>query len=319
MKRLLVCLLCVGCGGRGAIVTPKETPNIFTLPTKPVCEQDYADPVAVANLGEPALLEVSGMVASPTHKGVLWMHNDSGDDARIFAISTEGAPLGTLKFPDVEARDFEDIAAAPCPDLSGPCIYVADTGDNNLEREFLVVYAVREPTEVSPEKPLPEDAASDYVWRFPVVPAPQANIEAFIVLPDATAMIFFEKSEEDARSFIYPAPWTPNESFTLQEVARFDPPGVDVPFGHFITGADIHPTAKRLLIRTYSGVFEAKLEGASAADVDAITFDEVFVGAIDEPQGEAVAYDEEGTGIWTVSESPSKDPGQPLHHVACNE
>ena len=41
-------------------------------------------------------MKASGIIASRAQKGVLWSHNDRGDDARIFAISEEGADLGML-------------------------------------------------------------------------------------------------------------------------------------------------------------------------------------------------------------------------------
>lgn len=40
-----------------------------------------------------AISESSGLVASRTHDGVFWTHNDSGDAPRIFAIDRSGALL----------------------------------------------------------------------------------------------------------------------------------------------------------------------------------------------------------------------------------
>jgi hypothetical protein len=34
--------------------------------------------------------EASGIVASRQNPGVLWVHNDSGDSARVFAINEKG-------------------------------------------------------------------------------------------------------------------------------------------------------------------------------------------------------------------------------------
>ena len=38
------------------------------------------------------------MIASRVQRGVLWSHNDHGDDARIFALSEEGEDLGIEKY-----------------------------------------------------------------------------------------------------------------------------------------------------------------------------------------------------------------------------
>ena len=40
-------------------------------------------------------------------------------------------------------------------------------------------------------------------------------------------------------------------------------------------------------------------------------------GPLEELQGEAVAYDAPGTGLWTLSEDPGGVGGQPLHHYGC--
>jgi len=292
----------------------------WKMPERPICDGHVGVPVDAALITEPALVEVSGIVASPSHSGVLWAHADSGDGARVFAISTQGASLGEVRLPSVKAVDFEDIAAGPCPDLGGPCIYVADTGNNSHDREELIVYAFPEPN-VSPELPLAEPISVDSPWRFPfIVDGKKADIEAFIVLPDATGMIFFEKKKKKARVFSYPAPWLANVPVTLVAMGEIDPPGIDLAGGHLITSADIHPSGKRLLLRTYFGVFEATIDPYGDKPVHTLTLDDFTLaleGPLPEPQGEAVAYDEAGTGIWTVSESPDRTTQPPLHHAVC--
>ena len=41
--------------------------------------------------------EVSGIVASRKNKGVLWVHNDSGDPSILYAIKHNGELLGTYR------------------------------------------------------------------------------------------------------------------------------------------------------------------------------------------------------------------------------
>ena len=57
----------------------------------------------------PALREVSGIATSTDQPDVLWVHNDSGDSARVFAIETTGALLGTFT-----------LSGAGCGRLGGP-------------------------------------------------------------------------------------------------------------------------------------------------------------------------------------------------------
>ncbi|OGQ20775.1 MAG: hypothetical protein A2138_07725 [Deltaproteobacteria bacterium RBG_16_71_12] len=331
---LIVCLMALTLAGTcvspapPAPASPSPTPVrqppmpampiAWQMPARAACAAGYAAPVERGRLGDKRLLEASGVVASPAQPGVLWMHNDSGDAARLYAVGTDGRALAALTLPNVDAVDIEDIAAAPCPDLSGPCLYVADTGDNKLKREQLVVYAVPEPAIAVDGVPA-KDGEAPFVWIFPLVIPERANIEALVVLPDASAMVLFEKTEsEQARVFRYAAPWTPLTPATVEVTAK-----VAVPAGvgglRQITGADLHPSGTHLLVRGYGAVWETRLDpavGVTLDNLDRVVWTEVIT-APDEPQGEAVAYDGTGTGIVTVSESPSGDPGPPLHFAPC--
>jgi hypothetical protein len=313
---------CASAPGTTAL-PPPDGPVLYRIPERPVCASaSYTAPTDAGGLGDADLLEASGLVASPSHANVLWSHNDSGDDARVFALATDGTALGRVALPDVEAKDIEDIAAAPCPDLQGPCLYLADTGNNALERDRLFVYAIREP-DVEVDEPIPAGTVASQVWTFPIaMPDPPVNVEAMVITPGATEMIFFEKIEDtEARILAYRAPWTPDVEAALEVTDTFDPPGVDIDGGHLVTGADMHPSGKRIALRTYTGAWEVLLdlhEGAPLDHVESSQVIEMFLGPLSEPQGEAIAYDSAGTGVWTVSESP--DGSQPqLHHAACQD
>ena len=298
---------------RGDVTAP------WRMPLRPFCEGSYTSlPAVRGRLEGNALVEVSGVVASPTNPDVLWMHNDSGDDARLFAVAVSGALLGELRLGSVEARDLEDLAAAPCPDASGPCLWVADTGDNEQLRDDAIVYAVAEPA-VSVSVSV-GTLTPDALWRFPVeYPGGPVDVEAIVALPDGSGFFLFEKIDADAaRVFRSPAPLVDDLPLLLEEVGRIPSPGVAIAHGRKITGADLHPSGRALVVRVYTGVFEYSLANVD----DLLRLDEiepftVTLGPLTEPQGEAVAYDEIGLGLWTVSEDPEGNGGQPLHHYAC--
>jgi hypothetical protein len=103
------------------------------------------------------------------------------------------------------------------PDLAGPCIYISDTGDNLRKWPNVVVYAFPEP-DVDADHPLAANDSASQVWRFPIKAEDgPIDVEAFIVLPDATAMIFYEKASAAARIFKYTAPWTPDNSMLSEQ------------------------------------------------------------------------------------------------------
>lgn len=322
--RCRVALVCaIACSVSACVPKPRPIPpiepsRIFRMSPVAQCEGINDTPEVAGALEADEIIEQSGIVASPTHPGVLWVHND-GDDARLFAMTTTGASLGSLAI-NIEADDLEDLAGAPCPDLLAACLYLCDCGDNDLDRDELVIYAVLEP-DVAPDRPLPPNSAAQQVWRFPLgVPEGPANVEAFVVNPDATAIILYEKERDAARVLRLPAPWTPDVRNELQVAARITAPGPELGGLGVITGAGMHPSGERLLIRTYVGAYEARVDptsGLGAAAVDAEDFVELFRSPPGEPQGEAIAYDEAGTGVWTVSETAERLINQPLHHAAC--
>ena len=297
--------------GGGGSLPDASVPDVL-------CSGSYAPPQDVP-VAEPALVEASGVAASKQNVDVLWLHNDSGDTARIFAVGTDGAALGELALPGVVAHDFEDIETAACPDGSGPCVWVADLGNNALNRVDLAIYAIAEPA-VSKAMPLGQASASK-VWTFPVT-YPQGvavDSEALLVAPDGQALWVFEKVDAaSARIFGSVGPFQGGTPIALSEVATLASPGIPISKGRMITGADLHPTGERVLVRVYTGVYEYRL--AQPLDIAAIAQAQrvdVALGPFSEPQGEAVAYDAAGTGVWTISEDPAASATQPLHHYAC--
>ena len=108
-------------------------------------------------LGNKSLQEVSGVTRSHLFPGTFWAHNDSGDKARLFAITEEGEVIcppflracpssahGTSSEWEGHAieiamnYDWEDIAV-----LDGDLL-IADTGNNGNARRDLGIYRVPE-------------------------------------------------------------------------------------------------------------------------------------------------------------------------------
>jgi hypothetical protein len=293
-------------------------PDTFRMPARELCLEDYV----LATGGEPTLLrglsELSGLAASPTDPDVFWTHNDSGNAPRLFAFAADGAPLGALRLSGVKGVDLEDLAAAPCPDRSGPCLWLADTGDNQRSRRSVAVHAIPEP-KVSRGAPLARDAKAAPGWRFVVrYPDGPVDSEALFVLPDASAFYLVEKTgAATARLFRRSA--EPGGTQEAQVVARIPAPGPGSGFARQITGADLHPGGQALVLRTYAAVIEYRLEGvADLARLGTLAPALVNpIGPLEEPQGEAVAYDGTGRGLLTVSEDPLRQGEVPLHVHRC--
>lgn len=90
--------------------------------------------VETGKLNSDELSESSGLIVSRQNPGVLWIHNDSGDRARVFAINEKGRLLAEYSLPGAVAVDWEEISFGPGPG-TGDYIYVGDIGDNGLNRD----------------------------------------------------------------------------------------------------------------------------------------------------------------------------------------
>jgi hypothetical protein len=88
------------------------------------------------------LPEGSGLTASRRTPGRFWSHNDSGDPVLV-ALDETGRVTGRLRIDGATVEDWESVAVGECP--SGSCIYVADIGDNDADRDRITIYRIPEP------------------------------------------------------------------------------------------------------------------------------------------------------------------------------
>lgn len=301
--------------------TMTTTTTPYALPARPLCESAWAGvPEVRGQLRDERLIEVSGVVASPTTADLLWVHNDSGDDAALYAMGTDGRARGRISLPFAVA-DLEDIAVASCPDRTGPCLYLGDTGNNTGDRADTAVFIVREPVP-GDDGAFTADATATLVARVEAnaaagLPA-GLDVEAIVVLPDASALLLFEKVDgPSARVFARRAPFD-DDGGAFVVVGSIGTESPSIEFGRMVTGADLHPSGRALIVRTYTGLFEHRVDDAAAwlslGDVQLTT---VTFGPFSEPQGEAVAFDV-GGHILTISEARDRPAGEvPLNVIVC--
>lgn len=293
-------------------------PDRYVPPPLELCDRTFtAFPTVAGNLADPDLVETSGVVPGLRNEGVLWMHNDSGDTLRVFATGTDGSALGRLNIA-AEASDVEDIAAAACPDGSGPCLWIADTGDNGRDRDDIALIIVAEP-EVGADGLGEATAATWTRVPFSYETGP-VDVEAVMVDARGDRVWLLEKVDEPtARIFLLEGPFEHAQPKVAQLAGTFASPGVGtVDLGLMVTGADLHPSGRQVVLRTYTTVHVYRFNADQDVEaMGAVMPQLVTLGPLTEPQGEAVSFDATGYGLWSVSEDRDGLPGQPLHHYDC--
>jgi hypothetical protein len=101
----------------------------------------------LGTVANPAIDELSGLVQSTAHAGVLWANNDSGDSARVFAVGTDGADLGSVQVAGATAVDWEELALGPGPDGKDHLVVgdIGGAGNSGNVRSTVTVYRFAEP------------------------------------------------------------------------------------------------------------------------------------------------------------------------------
>ena len=296
---------------------PKRTPRddvtafsngyatITPLPVTAVCTRFTAAPGPVPIVQDPALDEVSGVVASRAHPPVLWVHNDSGGKPAVYAITPDGASLGEYRVDGASVVDWEDIAVGPGPEPATSYLYVGDIGDNAVARDSVDVYRVAEPALVPDGTGGTLAGAERFTFHYPRRPV---DAEALLVDP-ATGDLFVIDKVVNGTATVFRAPSTKlvdGADVTLGKVASLalaaDSP--DAPAGlpgSLVTGADVSPDGNTVLVRTYRHVLAfARPKGEDLAA--AFGVDPCRAPETPERQGEAVAFTADGKGYVTISE-----------------
>ena len=74
----------------------------------------------VGHTEHPQIVECSGVAASLKQPGVLWVHNDSGNEPVIYAITAEGKTRGVFRVQNVAPENLQPVVMIECPRLMFP-------------------------------------------------------------------------------------------------------------------------------------------------------------------------------------------------------
>ena len=241
----------------------------------------------VGTVASAELTEISGLAASRAYPGVLWAHNDSGDDAAIHALTGDGTALGRILLADLTARDWEDIALGPGPEAGRDYLYLADIGDNRGNRSTVQIHRVPEPS------PGTARVAGGETLTLTYSSGP-AEAETLLVDPDSGDLVIVGKALSGVTPvFFVPgtAEWSmPQQADNLGEIE----------LGAFAVATGGDATAGLVVVRTYDEIFSwIRLPGD---DLGATLFGPgCRAGMVRESQGEAIAIGLDGD-IFTTSE-----------------
>lgn len=275
MKRYLYCLIILCC----------------------IALQPYAQRTPVVNL--PAGLdEISGITISSAPRMLAFVHNDSGDTSRFFGIDQSGNLKCTFYFRGVSGKkgvsDCEDIASGKSDKGNDRYLYIGDIGDNGGKKKYITVYRVAEPDRF--EEPVQAVTASPVFFKYP---DGARDAETLMIDNIERLLYIVSKREDTVRVYTAPLVWKENDTVTLQFRTQLYFTGFRT--GKWITSGDISWDGKQIVLKSLQKVYYWKRKDNESI-WQTLQNPPAELPYQQEPQGEAICFDREGKGFYTVSE-----------------
>jgi hypothetical protein len=244
--------------------------------------------------------EISGIAASGINGNLYYIHNDSGDTSRFFAILPSGEIKSTIYFKGDprEAKgvhDCEDIAVGPGPEEEKSYVYVGDIGDNYAERPYLTVYRMEEKRRWNTDSISTGDAVPIHL-KYPDGPK---DAETLMIDPIEKLIYIVSKRQDSVTVYTTPLIYKPNDTVILQKRCKLYFPGYKL--FRWITAGDISKDGKQVLLKSYVKVYYWKRERDEPI-WKTMQRPAQVLPYLAEKQGEAIGFTLDGKGYYTTSE-----------------
>ncbi|MCJ8209310.1 hypothetical protein MUY27_06290 [Mucilaginibacter sp. RS28] len=257
-------------------------------------------PTGTGHLSDRELDEISGIAASAVNPDIFYVHNDSGDSSRFFAIDAQGNLKETFRFKGNEAgplgvTDCEDVAVGPGPVKNKSYIYLGDIGDNNSSRKHLTVYRFAEP-KVENGKTTATIAASKLFVKYP---DGAHDAETLMADPSDKLLYIVTKREDSVGVYSTPLVFKDGDTVTLKKNCRLHFQGFKLL--KWITAGDISADGSQILLKSYSKVYYWKRTPGIPV-WKTMQNKPAELNYEQEKQGEAIGFTRDGKYYYTTSE-----------------
>lgn len=253
----------------------------------------------------PGLNEASGIAVSRRVPGRLWTHNDSGKPI-IVALDQSGTITGRVAITGATVTDWEAIGAGPCAGSAGSCLFIGDIGDNDGRRRQITVYRVPEPAADATTA-----TAEPLHATYPDGPR---DAETLLVTPDGRLFIVTKgRGQTPVSLYAFPQDLTAGAPMRLERVGA--PRAVGrLPSAEMITDGALSPDGQRVVLRS-----NRALQFYDGRELLSGTWRETgraSLQAIREPQGEGVAFGDDGQ-LFLTGESGGPGRGGTFASLRC--
>jgi hypothetical protein len=248
-----------------------------------------------------AMDEISGIAASGINPDIYYVHNDSGDTSRFFAILPTGKVKSTIYFKGdpkeilFGVHDCEDIAVGPGPAKGKSYVYLGDIGDNYSIRKYITVYRMEEKTAWAKDS-LSKAEAVPIHFKYPDGPK---DAETLMIDPIEKLMYIVSKRQDSVTVYTSPLSYIANDTLVLTKRCKLFFKGYILL--KWITAGDISKDGQQILIKSYSKVYYWKRDNNEPV-WKTLQKKPLELPYIQEKQGEAIGFTPDGKGYYTTSE-----------------
>jgi hypothetical protein len=254
--------------------------------------------VAMCSISDPQVTEVSGLVVTANGYVVINDSNSERSREKIFFLDQQCRQTRSVGYPS-SAFDPEDLAVS-----KDGTLWVADVGDNTTltggsgnRRSSIALWS------------LAPGSNSPVIHRLAYPDGRARDAEALLFDGEGRPVIITKDPVGEVFTLKEPLPANNANPAELTRAGSFKPQttGTANPYGivgtAVVTGAAMSPDGKRAVVRTMSDAYEFDVTEGDV--VTAITTGTARITPLpSEPQGESIAYSQDGTEFLTVSDQP---------------
>jgi hypothetical protein len=264
----------------------------------PAAADPVSAPVPACTITDPRLAELSGLVADDQH---WYAVNDGGTSAKVWVLGKDCQVQDTIT-ASIDPYDVEDLARG-----ADGTFWLSDTGDNDEDRDTVALLSLT-------------PAGVPGIHRL-TYPDGKHDAEA-LLLDSAGVPYIFTKNPlgtadvyRPAGPMASPGP-TPLTHVATVRLTSTDTPGGPVPGivgSVVVTGAASSADGTAIALRTYTDAYLFPVRNGDV--VAALAEKPVRVPLPNEPQGEAIAFQPDGS-LVSGSESGRENGVQAMNVVA---
>jgi hypothetical protein len=261
----------------------------------PIGPLAHAAPLAAGTacvVTDPRLDEASGLVSTPTGYVAINDGKPGTSVLRLYVLDRGCRITRVITDQGFDPLDPEDLART-----ADGTLWVADTGDNDRERQTIAIDRI------------PPGTSRGTTYRLNY-PDGAHDAEALLVQPDGTAIVVTKQLSGVAGVYASTRPLTgPGATVPLRAAGSVSLSPTDTQGGPdsggfgtiLVTGAAVSADGRRLALRTYTDAYEWSVSGTDYAA--ALTgSDPRRTPLPGEPQGEAISFASDGASFVTMSE-----------------